>query len=75
MTGKFVVKTKKGSSNAVLLDMKLEQTIQRSKKSTSGIIGQSKQTSYHEIIAVSNIFTNITSHGLGFRETDLHQLN
>ena len=32
MTGKFVVKTKKRSFNAVLLDMKLEQTIQRSKK-------------------------------------------
>ena len=27
---------------------------------------------YHEILAISNIFTSITSHGLGFRETDLH---
>ena len=60
--------------------MKLEQTIQRSKKSTSGITGQSRQTSYvtecelvyHKILAISNIFTSITSHGLGFRETDLH---
>ena len=80
MKGKFVVKTKKGSFNAVSPGMKLEQTIQRSKKSTSGIIGQSRQTSYltewelvyHEILAISNIFTSITSHGLGFRETDLH---
>ena len=32
MKGKFVVKTKKGSFNAVSPDMKLEQTIQRSKK-------------------------------------------
>ena len=60
--------------------MKLEQTIQRSKKSTSGIIGQSRQTSYvtewelvyYEILAISNIFTSIASDGLGFRETDLH---
>ena len=80
MKGKFVVKTKKGSFNAVSPDTKLEQTIRRSKKSTSGIIGQSRQTSYvtewelvyHEILAISNIFPSITSHGLGFRETDLH---
>ena len=80
MKGKFFVKTKTGSFNAVSPDMKLEQTIQRSKKSTSGIIVQSKQTScvtewelvYHEILGISNIFTSITSHGLGFRETDLH---
>ena len=78
--GKFAVKTNKGSFNAVSLNMKLEQTIQRSKKSTSGIIGQSRQTSYvtewelvyHDILAISNIFTSITSHSLGFRETDLH---
>ena len=78
--GKFAVKTKKGSFNAVSLDMKLDQTMQCSKKSTSGIIGQSRQTSYvtewelvyYETLAISNIFTSIASHGLGFRETDLH---
>ena len=42
----IVVKTKKGSFNAVSPGMKLEQTIQRSKKSTSGITCQSRQTSH-----------------------------
>ena len=27
---------------------------------------------YHEILAISNIFTSITIHGLGFQETELH---
>ena len=47
MKGKFAVKTKKGRFNAVSPDIKLEQTIQRSKKSTSGIIGQSRQSILH----------------------------
>ena len=49
-------------------DMKLEQTIQRSKKSSSGIIGQTKHEKYiteweivyHEILAISNCYNEIT---------------
>ena len=59
--------------------MKREQTIQRSKKS-AGIIGQTRQLSYvteweliyHEVLAVSNVYQNITSAGLSFRATNLH---
>ena len=60
--------------------MKLEQTIQRSKKSQSGIIGQTQQNNYvtewelvyHKILNISNLFHGITSSKLSFRETDLH---
>ena len=44
--GEFVVKGKPGTFNAVSPDMKLEQTIQRSKKSQSVIIGQTRQNNY-----------------------------
>ena len=40
--GKFVVKTNAGYSEAVAADMKLEQSIQCSKKGPGGIIGQTK---------------------------------
>ena len=46
MKGKFVVKTNTGNFNAVAPDMKLEQTIQKSKKGTGGIIGQTKKDSF-----------------------------
>ena len=45
MDGKFFVKTNTGYFRAVSPDMKLEQTIQRSKKGSGGIIGQTKQDS------------------------------
>ena len=45
MKGKFDVKTQIGNFNGVSPDMNLEQTIQRSKKSAAGIIGQTRQ--YH----------------------------
>ena len=53
----FVVKTNTGSFNAEAADMKLEQTIQRSKKGAVGTTGQTKQSGfvsewelvYHEI--------------------------
>ena len=75
------MKGKPGTFNAVSSDMKLEQTIQRSKKSQSGIIGQTRQNNYmtewelvyHEILNISNLFHGITAAGwLSFRETDLH---
>ena len=46
MKGDFVIKTSKGPFNAVAVDMKLEQTIQRSAKSVGGIIGRSKAVDY-----------------------------
>ena len=68
MKGKFVVKTNPGNFNAVVPDMKLEQTIQRSKKGTGGIIGQTKKDSfvtewelvYHEVLSISNCFVDLT---------------
>ena len=46
MKGKFDVKTQIGNFNGVSPDMNLEQTIQRSKTSAAGIIGQTRQLSY-----------------------------
>ena len=78
--GKFVVKTQIGNFNGVPPDMKLEQTIKRSKKSAADIIGQTRQLLYvtewkliyHEVLAISNIYQNITNFGLSFWETNLH---
>ena len=42
----FVVKTNTGSFNRVAPDMKLEQTIQRSKKSVGGVIGQTSNKKF-----------------------------
>ena len=44
--GKFVVKTNAENFKAVAADMKLEQSIQRSKKGPGGIIGQTKHQTY-----------------------------
>ena len=60
--------------------MKLEQTIQMSKKSQSGIIEQTRQNNYvtkwemiyHEVLNISNSFHGITSSKLSFGETDQH---
>lgn len=68
LLGKFVVKTDSCRSTAVSPDMKLEQTIQRSKKSTGGIIGQTHKEAYvteweliyHEILAITNCFNDLT---------------
>ena len=73
LAGDFVIKTKKRSFNAVAPDMKLEQSIQRAKKSSGGIIGQTKQTDYvteweiiyHEILPINNIFRTLTSVNTG----------
>ena len=67
--GHFVVKTNIGSFNAVAPDMKLEQTIQRSKKSSGGVIGQTSnikfvtewELTYHEVLSICNMFRNITN--------------
>ena len=68
MEGKFVVKTINGAFNSVSPDMKLEQTINRSQKSSRGIVGQRKKDSYvsewelvyYEILAISNCYRNLT---------------
>ena len=81
--GEFVLKGKPGSLNPVSPDTNLEQTIQRSKKSQAGVIGQTRQNNYvterelvyHEILNISNLFHGITSSRLSFPETDLlHEL-
>ena len=68
MKGKFVVQTIPGSFKATSPGMKLEQTINRSQKSSGGIIGQTKTDSYvsewelayHEILAISNCYSDMT---------------
>ena len=79
--GDFVVKTKSGTFNAVSPDMKLEQTIQRSAKSSKGIIGQSKKIDYftewglvyHEIIEITNAFYDMTNaNKFGNTENRIH---
>ena len=75
-----MVKQRYGSFNAVAGDMKLEQTIQRSQKSTGGIIGQTKQLEYvtkweivyHEILSITNAFREMANTNLGSRETEVH---
>ena len=65
---KFVVQTSAGNFKAVSPDMKPEQTINRSQKSSGGIVGQTKTDSYvsewelvyHEVLAISNCFSNLT---------------
>ena len=60
--------------------MKLEQMIQRSKKSVKGIIGQTRQVAYvsqweivyHEILAISNLFQQLINAEAGYHETVIH---
>ena len=78
--GNFVVKTNPGTLNAVSPDMKLEQTIQRSQKSSKGVIGQTRQANYvsewevvyHEILAISNTLRYLIRSNIGNREYELH---
>ena len=80
MQGGFVVKTNAGKFNAVAPDMKLEQTIQRSQKSTGDIVGETCQLRYvteweiiyHEETAISNSFRDIIKANVDNREYDFH---
>ena len=64
LSGHFVVKRNIGSFNGVALDMKLEQTIQHSKKSSGGVIAETSnkkfviewELAYHEILSIRNVF-------------------
>ena len=66
--GKFVVQTGVGKFKSVSPDMKLEQTINRSQKSSGGIVGETRRDSYvsewelvyHEVLAISNCFNDLT---------------
>ena len=68
LQGDFVIKRKRGSFNAVEVDMALEQSIMRSAKSTGGIIGKTKSQEYvsewalvsHEVLPIANTFRHIT---------------
>ena len=68
LAGKFVVQTPLGTFKAVSPDMKLGQTINRSERSPGGIVSQTKTESYfsewelvyHEIIASSNCYGDLT---------------
>ena len=60
--------------------MKLEHTIQRSKKSVKGSIGQTRQAAYvsqweivyHEILPISNLFQQLINAKVVYRETVIH---
>lgn len=76
----LVVKTNIGSNKGFVPDMKLDQTIQCSKKGSGGNIGQKSnkkivtqwELAYYEIFSISNIFRNITNGVIDSRDTDLH---
>ena len=81
LSGVFVVKRKNGRFNAVGADMALEQTIQRSAKSTRGKIGKTKSQEYvsewalvgHETLSIANTFRSITRADRGGNnETAVH---
>ena len=81
MKGDFVVRRTNGNFCAVAADMALEQTIQRSAKSTRGIIGKTKCQNYvsewalinHEILGISNKFRSVTRADRGGNnETTVH---
>ena len=81
LLGNFVVKTNVGSFNAVPADMKLEQSINRSAKSTSGIIGQQKclqyvtewQLIYHEVLDIANAYRQLLHSDTTRTELYLHR--
>ena len=60
--------------------MKLDQTIQRSNKSSGGVIGKTRNKKFviewelacHEILSICNVFRNVTNGVIDFRDTDLH---
>ncbi|KAG8176012.1 hypothetical protein JTE90_007009 [Oedothorax gibbosus] len=79
--GNFVVRQTKRPFTAVSPDLKLEQTIQRSQKSSNGIIGQTRQQMYvteyelvyHEVLGISNRFREILgADSSGYSEVIVH---
>ena len=79
----FVVKINTESFHTKAPDVKLEQTIKRSKNSAGGIISQTRQSAfvsewelvYHEILAINNSFSEITKLGkLNDSDLNLHHV-
>ena len=68
LAGQFVVKRTPGKFKAVGADMCLEQTINKSQKSSGGIIGSTKKKQYvakwellyHEMLGVGNLFRELS---------------
>ena len=86
MAGKFVVQTSPGRFCGVALEMKLEQTIQRSKKSHNRIIDQTSNEAYilqwklmyHEVLEICNVYSELTEVKCGYSEVELplyHELH
>ena len=67
MEGYFVVKDREGFFNAIAPDMKLEQTNQRSSKSTGGVVGATRNLRYcsewhlnfHEVQEMAQVFRDL----------------
>ena len=81
LSGKFVVQTIPGHFKAVSPDMKLEQTIQCSKKLQRGIIGQTSKEAYitewelvyHEVLNITNFSAKLTNIQSGYSEVELKE--
>ena len=80
MMGQFEVKRAIGEFNAVGLDLALEQSIQRSKKSTWGVIGKTQEakfvaeweTIYHEMLGVINLYRKVSGIRMQNHDLGLH---
>lgn len=78
--GEFAMKRSVGNFKAVGADMALEQTINRSKKSSSGIIGSTQKKQYvamwdiiyHEMLGVSNLHRDLSGVRSGYYQQDVN---
>ena len=81
VAGKFDVKRTHGKFNAVGADMALEQTIKRSQKSASRIIGNTRKKKfvamweiiYLEMPAISNLFRELCGVSSNVSEEHVYQ--
>ena len=81
MDGKFAVKRTPGCFNAVGADMALEQTINKSQKSSAGIIGNSMKKRYvakweilyHEMLAITNLHSEMSCSNPTTYELDVNR--
>ena len=81
MDGKFAVKRSPGCFKAIGADMALEQTINKSQKSSAGIIGSSRKKQYvakweilyHEMLSITNLHREISSSNPTSYELDVNR--
>jgi len=81
MEGKFAVKRTPGCFNGVGADMALEQAINRSQKSPSGIIGSTRKKQYvarweiiyHEMLAITNLHRELSGSNTINYELDVNR--